>query len=462
MLFERIESRGLSAFSYFLEDQGEAVVIDPRRDIDVYLRLADARQARIRYILETHRQEDLVSGAAALAMVCGGQVVHAGTSAFAHGTPAREGDVLEIGDLEIRVLETPGHTEESLTFLVADRSRSPDPIWAFTGDALFAGDVGRTDLYGPAESRRMARELYASLTEKILAQGDHVIVCPAHGGGSVCGGNIDARPWTTIGYERRNSPILRESLGDPQEFVARKVEERHVRPPYFTRMRELNMRGDVTFGGRAPDLIPLGTADFARHGAAGAVVVDLRMPQAFAGGHVPGSYNIWANGLTAYLPWTVHIDTPVVLVLPEEADRGEIARQLFRIGYDRVEGYLSGGFERWQNENREIERLDTIQTAELSFRLENGEDILVLDVRKPGEWENGSVPGALPLFVGELQHTIEQLPRNKPIVTMCSVGHRGGLAASMLLRNGFERVSNYLGGFRAWQAGDNPVAPPRR
>lgn len=450
MLFRRIKSHGLSHHSYFVADGADAAVVDPRRDIDVYLTLARKGGYRIQWILETHRNEDYVAGSTALAAATGAEIAHSGDLDFEYGTPVSEGDRCDIGRLRIRVLQTPGHTPESVTYTLADTSASEEPILAFTGDTLFVGDTGRIDLLGAEQAPQLAEQLHGSIFDKILPLGDHVILCPAHGSGSVCGGAIADRDLSTLGFERRHSASLR--AGSREDFVRAKLAEKHLEPPYFERMEEWNRKGNAPIYQRLPVPPPMSPGELAEHIQQGGVVVDTRSPTAFAGGHIPGSYSIWLGGLATYLGWIVPVGTPILLVLPAGVDIGDVTRALLRIGYDEIEGYLRGGFASWQNEGREIERHGTIDTADLSSRLRRGEELAIVDVRKPAEWAQGTIEGAHPIFVGELERRIDELPRDRPVVSMCSVGNRGAIGASILVKHGFREVYNYLGGFTAWQA----------
>lgn len=447
MLFERIASEGLAHNSYVAGDGGEAVVIDPRRDVDVYLRIARERELRIVAICETHRNEDYAIGSTALAAATGAPIFHGAALPFEYGTALREGDEIGAGRLRIRALETPGHTPESLTFTLADTRSGSDPVIAFTGDALFVGDTGRVDLLGPEEKPRLARMLHDSLFETILPLGDSVILCPGHGGGSVCGGDISDRDQSTLGYERRNNPAL---IADRDVFIERKIAEPHLKPPYFSRMEEWNLRGNAPIFERLPVPPPIDPGELAEHLDDGVLVIDARMPQAFAGGHIPGSINIWRAGLSSYLGWVAPLDARLALVLAEDASVEDVTRTLTRIGYDDVVGVLRGGFESWQNQGREIGRLETIDTASLRARIRRGDDLAIIDVRRPSESDAGTIPGALRMFVGDLASRPIEVSLAHPVVAMCSVGHRGGIAASLLARRGYQVVYNYLGGYNAW------------
>ena len=448
MIFRRIKSRGISHNSYFLANGGEAIVIDPRRDVDVYLELAREHGARIRTILETHRNEDYAIGSTALQAATDAEILHSGATEFAYGTAVGEGDTCGAGKLELRVLETPGHTLDSLTFVLRDRRSGPEPLMAFTGDTLFVGDTGRVDLLGPDMSGELANRLHASLFEQILPLGEGVLLCPAHGGGSVCGGAILDRDESSLGYELLTSSKLTR---DREAFVEAKLREQHVKAPYFARMEEWNQQGNAPIHPRVPNPDPLRVGELAELLEDGVTLVDARMPQAFAGGHIPGSVNIWAKGLAAYMGWIVPVGGRYALILPEAEEVGSVMRTLLRIGYDECVGYLRGGFESWQDEGRPLGRHGTIDTRRLRERLGSGPDApFILDVRKPDEWEQGAIDGAEHIFLGHLEDRLGDLPRDRDIVTVCSVGHRGGVAASLLAKHGFDRANNYLGGFTAW------------
>lgn len=458
MFFRQVDSPGLAHRSYYLAHDGEAIVIDPRRDVDVYLELARRNGDRVRYVLETHRNEDYVIGSTALAAATGASILHGKNLDFEYGEPVQEGDEVGAGRLRLRTLETPGHTDESVSYALVDTDTATAPIMVFTGDALFVGTTGRTDLYGPDEAERLARALYESLFGKILPLGDHVLLYPAHGSGSVCGSGMIDRDASSLGIERKHNPGL--DVADRDGFVQQKLTEQHVQPPYFRRMEEWNRKGNAPVYGQLPFPPPLSPSEFAEQSRR-AYIMDLRMPQAFAGGHIPGSYNLWMGGLSGYLGWIVPPGEPVAFVLPQHADLEEVARAAFRLGYDDMVGYLRGGFDAWQNDGREVSKHGTLDTHELLSRLDRGEEIHVIDVRKPDEVQEGTLAGAQPIFVGDLERRLDRIPRGATLVSMCSVGHRGGLGASILSRHGFEHVYNYLGGYAAWQrhAGEEKESP---
>ncbi|MFN3429310.1 MAG: rhodanese-like domain-containing protein, partial [Candidatus Sericytochromatia bacterium] len=314
------------------------------------------------------------------------------------------------------------------------------------------GEVGRTDLYGGDRREELAGWLYDSIFERLLPLGDGVILAPAHGGGSVCGGAILDRNESTLGYERRHNPRLQQR--DRERFVAAKRDERMVIPPYFARMEAYNLKGAPLLG-HLPSAIPLDAAELARRIEQGAVVVDVRSPQAFASGHVPGSYNIWLDGLSLYAGWVLPLDKPLLLVADTGRAIERVVRALVRVGFDDVAGYLAGGFESWQNAGRPLEATGVASATQARELARQG--ALILDVRNVDEWREGVVEDAVLMDVAELEQRVSELPRDRPILSMCSVGHRGGIGASILQRQGFERVYNVLGGLKAWKALGYPL-----
>lgn len=296
MLFEKIFTPGLAHYSYLIGDGGRAAVIDPRRDCQVYLHQAQAAGHRIEFILETHRNEDYVVGSRALSQLTGAEVFHADASLdYDYGQPVRDTQSWKLGTLELRALHTPGHTEGSMSYLLEDASGAP---WmAFCGDLCFAGDVGRVDLLGPERMEEMAGKLYDSIFERLLPLGDGVILCPAHGAGSVCGSSIAPRPWTTLGMERHQNPMLNHV--DRDAFVAA-VAHAQPRPPYFRQMERLNLNPPSQTDRRW--MPPLDTDTFAHRAAAG-LVVDTRPVEAFGGSHIPMSLCLWSGGLASFAGW---------------------------------------------------------------------------------------------------------------------------------------------------------------
>lgn len=460
MKLKLLKAEGLAQNTYFISSEGEAAIIDPRReagDIAEVLSLARKHCARIACILETHRNEDFVHGSPELQNKTGAAIYHGTGLPFKYGEPLEDGGELSVGALKIRALATPGHTPESRSYAVFDKRFPEEPLAVFSGDTLFVGSTGRVDLPGEARKAENAGRLYDSIHEKILPLGDQVLLCPAHGAGSVCGSGMGDRDWSTLGYERRTNPHLQL---DRETFIEHKIGERFVRPPFFETMERYNLNGPPALETRlAP--VPLGALAFeearAREGTA---VVDVRLPQAFGGGHIPGSYSIWLGGMALFPGWLFDYETDLLLVPYRDEEAWTADRLLCRIGYDQVAGYLGGGFETWQNAALPLEFTGELPVDALKPLLDTS-DLRLIDVREPEEWQEGTVPGAIRRYVGNLQRELPDAPRDRPVAVVCSVGHRGSLGASILQKAGFTQVYNVPGGFTAWKLRGYPVKPGR-
>ncbi len=452
MLFEKVKSDLLAHNSYMIGSGREAVVIDPRRDCQIYTNIAESRNMRIAHIFETHRNEDYVIGSRELARPTGAEIHHSAKIDFGYGHGVREGDTFSIGTLDIRVLDTPGHTIDSLSYVLTDRSVSDDPLMVFTGDALFAGDVGRTDLAGEDKREEMSGMLHDSLHEKILPLGDDVIVCPAHGAGSVCGGDISDREYTTIGYEREHTELLQLSKPD---FVGYKKKEHLYVPPYFRKMEDLNLHGPPLIY-NIPHLAALSPKDI--RDVQNGQILDIRSPTSFAGGHIPGSINIWREGLTAFMGYLLNYDDPIVLIDDFNLNLDHVLRHFIRLGYDNITGYLADGFAAWFRQGELIETAGTWSPRDLEKHLSDT-NLYILDVRDIAHRKrDGYIPGSHHVYVGELEQHLDEVPKDKHIVAHCDVGFKGSLAASILQKHGYEDVTNLLGGTRGWEGAGYSLA----
>lgn len=443
MKLRRIETPSISHYAYVIADGDDAVVVDPRRDVREYLDVARSLGARIRYVVETHRQEDFELGSTHLAELTGAEVVNGAHDCFGRGDHRlSDGDEIGFGGVTLRALHTPGHTPESMSYVVLVDG---DPWAVLTGDTLFYGETGRTDL--PAKDRQgeNAGLLYDMVHDKLAPLGDDVIVLPAHGPGSVCGSGMSPLPFSTIGAERASNVVFEMSRS---EFVAHKGSERLPRPPYFRHMERVNLLGGRPLR-RPPSAVPLlGPGAFADV-LGDATLIDTRSPEAFAGGHIADAYSVWRGGLPVFGGWVAHDAPAVALVGEDQCSLDESVSHLARIGIDAVVGGLSGGFASWRDSGRPLRRCGTITPRELA---ERRRELTVLDVREADEVAAGHIPGAVHAYVGDLEDTLPDLdlPHGEPIVVTCGVGHRAGLAASMLLRAGFDQVHNLLGGMKAW------------
>ncbi|NIN51646.1 MAG: MBL fold metallo-hydrolase, partial [Nitrososphaeria archaeon] len=452
MIFERVKSEGLAHISYFLGSDGEAIVIDPRRDCQVYIDLARRAELKIKYIFETHRNEDYVIGSCELAHFTGAKIYHGPGLDFKYGETLKDGQDFYFGRMRLTAIHTPGHTDESMSYALVDTSLNDEPIMGFSGDALFVGDVGRTDLYGPEEAPRLAENLYNSIFNKILPLGDGVILCPAHGAGSVCGGAISQREQSTLGLERLHNPILQKKKED---FIKFKVAERLERSPYFRKMEQYNLEGPPLLE-NLPDPPPLSPTEFQKRMEYGAVVLDTRTPSAFGCAHIEDSYSVWLRGIPMFAGWVLPYDKPVLLVLEDREHLETAVRYLIRLGYDRVEGYLCGGveacgLESWYGEALPTEHLGLLTVQELKAQLDGGDNLTVLDVRSDQEWGEGHIEEALHIYVGHLEERLNEVPVDQPVAVICSVGNRASLAASILRRARHREVYTLLGGMTAWQ-----------
>lgn len=448
MLFERIESKGLAHYSYLIGDQHEAIVIDPRRDCDVYVDKATRAGFRIAHILETHRNEDYVIGSVELAARTGADIWHADAELdYQYGRPAEDGQTWPIGRLSLQAISTPGHTPGSMSYLLHDPDGHP---WiVFTGDTLFAGDVGRVDLPGVDRKEEMAHLLYDSLFNKLLPLGDEVIVCPAHGAGSVCGNTIAERVWTTIGLERRSNPALQHK--DEANFVEN-VATVMERPPYFRRMERLNLEGPPLLG-TLPAPTPLKPGAFAER-MREAIVLDTRMETGFGAAHVPDALSIWAGGLASFAGWFLPYDRPLLLV-SEGEDSTPVVRTLIRLGYDELAGALAGGMLAWHMSGRASAAVEVVTAQALCRRLEQGADAWILDVRSEEELENeGEVADAHHVHITQLSDHLDVVRRDRPIYVFCGSGLRSMVGASVLQRAGVKDVHVVLGGTKAWWSAD--------
>jgi hydroxyacylglutathione hydrolase len=448
MKLATIKSEGIAHRSYLLTDHEEAAVIDPRRDSQTYLRQAEKTCAKIKYILETHRNEDYVTGSLELQNMTEAEIGHSKALPFKYGERhLDDGDILKVGSMKIKVLHTPGHTKESLCYVVYASANEKEALMVFTGDTLFAGSVGRTDLYGKKLHPKQASELYVSLHEKLLPLGDHVLVYPAHGAGSVCGSGISSQEPTTIGYEKKTNPYLQL---DEDAFVKRALAEELIVPRYFKKMEEYNLNGPP-FLSELSFPRPMSMADFEEHAKeSNVLIVDTRNPYAFAGVHISGSLSIWLDGTSVYPGWVMPVDQYIIFVLERPGDIRQVAARFHRLGFDNMCGYLCQGIAEWQETGKPISSLGTLSAQQLKSKLKNGE-VMLLDVREPREWKEGYVKGAERIFFGELSEKTNLLPKNKPIAVTCSVGNRSSIGASILKRKGFREVYNVLGGMTAWE-----------
>ncbi|XBQ16323.1 MAG: rhodanese-like domain-containing protein [Oceanicaulis sp.] len=450
MFVETIKTEGLSHLSYMVGDGERAAVIDPRRDFEVYEEMARARGVHIDFIFETHRNEDYVSGAEDLSRRTGATVLRGPTDEFKvhYAEAAPEGERVHVGEASLEVLHTPGHTMDSISLVLRHHETGDTPIGVFTGDALFVGDVGRTDFY-PGRDEEVSGMLYDSIFEKILPLGDQAVIWPAHGSGSVCGSGMASRDFSTIGYERANNPRLK--LGR-EDFIDAKTAERHEQPPYFRMMETLNAGGAPALGPRPAPPRPIDADAFIRRMKEGMIAVDVLMAESYAGGHPPGSVALPISLLSGFAGWLLPYDTPLGLIAasPDQADEARL--QLARMGYDRVEGYLKGGVSAWASAGYPVDAIPSIDGPGFKALIEGGDAPGVLDVRSPDEFDSGHLDGAVNIYAGELPERLGELDRDRDWIVLCGTGQRATIAASVLQNAGFGRVRIFWGSMKACQA----------
>src|SRR5829696_2231058 len=455
MFFRQILHEDLSCASYLVGDTGAGVaaVIDPQWSIEPYLRLSRLHGVRIDHVLETHNHADHVSGHGRLARATGATIhIHELADAEYQHEAFADGWKLSLGDVEIKAMHTPGHRPEHTSYVLRDAERGGDPWAVLTGDSLFVGDVARPDL--AIEEREGAAGIYRSLHERLLSLPDDVEVWPGHLGGSACGSSgIDHKSSSTIGFERDHNRALR--FRTEEEFVEDAIATVGDPPPNVEHIVAIN-RGPLTEEIGIP--VPLAPRAVELGMAEGALLVDGRTNEQFDEAHIPGaiSASAYETGFATKVAKVVPSDVELIVVAASEGSELEAAELLASVGL-RVRGYLEGGMTAWRSEGRPVRRIELIDPDELAERLEDG-DLLVLDVRDDDEYSEAHIPGSVHLPYGELPGRQGELPRDRAIAAICSGGKRSGLAASILQREGFERVLHVAnGGVGTWRRSGRPV-----
>jgi hydroxyacylglutathione hydrolase len=455
MYFEQFYLGCLAHASYLLASEGEAVVIDPQRDVELYLKAAAEQGATIRHIFETHLHADFVSGHRELAARTGAKIYMGAQSGatFEH-VPVSDGFELRFGKASISVLETPGHTPESICLVVTDTEKSRAPWAVLTGDTLFIGDVGRPDLSPRHTPAQLAGHLYDSLHTKLMTLADSVLVYPAHGAGSLCGKNMRAERSSTIGTERLTNYALQ--IESREEFIRQLTSNLPARPEYFARDAEINRTGAAALS-ELPPLRSLSPTDLEGMLKAGEIALDVRPMDEFAAGHVPGSVNIALGGQFASWAATVlGLATHPVLIAETDAQIEEARLRLARVGIEELDGYLAGGVAAWKQSGQPLATVTQITPQDLEDRLGAGK-VQVLDVRREPEWDAGHVEGATWWPLDNFRVSPPEIDHEVPLAVHCKGGYRSMIAASLLQRAGFRNVMNLIGGFDAWQEAKLPV-----
>ncbi|GAB2630356.1 MBL fold metallo-hydrolase [Belliella aquatica] len=459
MFFELVYDKSLAQASYVIGCQagGIAAVIDPKRDVDTYLEIAKANNMKITHIFETHIHADFLSGARELAALTGAEMYLSdeGDENWKYEFPHNKikgGDNIKLGNLNFEVIHTPGHTPESVSFLLTDKPASSEPVMLFTGDFVFVGDVGRPDLLEQAAGIKGtqdigAAQMYDSLHE-FAKLGDFIQVWPGHGAGSACGKALGAVPSTTVGYEKIRNWAL-QLLNDKVAFSKELLADQPEPPRYFAMMKKLN-KVDRKLLTEVPKIKNLGKADFDKITAEGLKVIDTRPWQDYAAGFLKGTLSITNNNsFSSWMGWYLTYEENFVLIA-EDAQVEDLTRKLMRIGLDNLIGYITPSqlaeFERGNLSTFEPISKEVVQAA-----LEKG-DTQIVDVRGAAEFKKGHIEGAENHFVGKLDKNLDKISKDKPVIIHCQSGARAAIAYSVLTANGFDNIQNYSGGWADWSA----------
>lgn len=442
MFERRFYVEGLAHASYLIGDSGQAAVIDPKRDVDDYIECAKREGLKIVAIFETHPHADFVSGHLELAQRTGAPIYisHRAPASYPR-SPMRDRETVRVGSLEFLCLETPGHSPDSMSFVIYEAGNA---VCVFTGDTLFVGDVGRPDLRDAEEKpTRLAEALYDSLFGKLLTLPDETKVFPAHGSGSLCGRKISSAPSTTIGQERLINWALQ--IKDREQFVHAMVGNLPDRPAYFSHSVQVNLVGAPPLSS-LPSLRPLTEEDVKAAAARGASVIDTRSAPFFGAGHFPGSLSIGlgSNLFSTWAGFFVPFDKPIALLVgsPESARRARL--ELARIGFDNIIGFTEA------DSLSRTRQLSQLGVDELHFALKRGEAPRLVDVRTAGEYEAEHIEGALHMPLPTVPRRLNELPKNDTVAIICGSGYRSSIAASLLSIAGFTRVQNVMGGMGAY------------
>jgi rhodanese-related sulfurtransferase/glyoxylase-like metal-dependent hydrolase (beta-lactamase superfamily II) len=453
----------LAHASYLVGDEasGTAVIVDPQRDIQQYLNDAEKFGLRIRHVILTHFHADFIAGHLELRDRCGAQI-HLGSQAKAEYpfVPMKDGDTIEFPGLLLKILETPGHTIESISILVYDLNKdSQKPYAVLTGDTLFIGDVGRPDLRASLgwTADDLGARLYDSLHQKLLTLPDETLVYPAHGAGSLCGKQLSSDTVSSLGDQKRLNYALQPMT--KEEFIRLVTADQPDAPPYFTYDAILNTRERTTLEKNLEQkLHPLDLSEVLQMGDANAQVLDVRDASEYAKGHLAGSINIGLGGQYATWAGTVLDRTRPIVIIAEPSREEEAALRLGRIGFDHIKGYLQGGMAALADRQDLVWPTERSSAAMVAEELAGAEPPLLLDVRNPREWAAKHIDGSVNVPLNHLQERIGEIPGNRRVVVHCAGGYRSSIAASILHQHGITNLVEMAGGLAAWEAAQLPVA----
>ncbi len=457
MKIEQIYTGCLAQGAYYIESEGEAVVIDPLREVKPYLDRAAQSGARIKYVFETHFHADFVSGHLDLSRKADAPIVYGPTAQPSfEAIVAEDGEVFRVGKVSFEVLHTPGHTMESTCYLLRDENDKP--VALFSGDTLFIGDVGRPDLAQKVKpeltQELLAAYLYDSLRNRIMPLADDIIVYPAHGAGSACGKNMSKETMDTLGHQKATNYALQPGL-NKADFIRLLITGLVTPPAYFPLNVLMNIKGydsiDTVLERGLHALAP--EAFEAAAGETGALVLDVRDPEVFAAGFIPNSINIGLDG--QFAPWVGALIPDIqqeVLLVTEVGREAETITRMSRVGYDHVIGYLKGGFSNWQQSGKEVNSIKRINPGELSALAERDETLAVLDVRKRNEYLSEHLVIAESVPLDTINNELSRVPKDKPVYLYCAGGYRSMIFASILMARGYGNIADVRGGFEAIRA----------
>ena len=464
MFFQHVYDKSLAQASYFIgcQKEGVAMVIDPKRDVDTYLEIAKQNNMKITHIAETHIHADFLSGSRELAALTNANLYLSDEGGegwqyeFAH-KGLKDGAVIQVGNLKFDVLHTPGHTPESISFLLTDVPASDKPVMLFSGDFVFVGDVGRPDLLekaaGIAGAKEAgAKEMYKSI-KRFNALAEYIQVWPGHGAGSACGKALGAVPSTTVGYEKVRNWALQYENDEPG-FVKYLLEDQPEPPKYFAMMKKLNkvVRPLLT---EVPKLNKLTKEDFKAAIDKGIKVIDTRLKTDFAAGFIPGSINIQGNNAFAtWMGWFMTYDEPFILIA-EESKHDDLVRKLMRIGLDSIYGYVSD-VNVWTDLGNTLEKSNVISLDEFK-EIQKTNHAQIIDLRGAAEYNAGHINGTENVFIGTLEKNLDKIRKDQPVVIHCQSGDRSAIGYSLLRKHGFKNVKNYSGSINEWVNAGNPV-----
>jgi hydroxyacylglutathione hydrolase len=459
LIFKTIQTEGIAELSYLLgdDDEGVGAIFDPRADVEIYVEMAREAGLAITHIFETHIHADLVSGSRELcARLESAKIYSSGEGDAKYGfgpEKIKDGDRFTFGEVLVTARHTPGHTPEHMSYLLAETDHPEEPWAVLTGDSLFVSSAGRPDLLGEKHTKQLAEQQFHTLRDFYLKLPDHVMIYPNHGAGSPCGADIGARLSSTIGYERKFNKFLQ--FADAKSFTDFAITSAPPVPHYYPLMKRVNAEGPKVLGNlpRVPGLPPKAFKEAIDKKAG--VLVDVRTMLAFGGGHISGALNIGGTPiLSIWAGWMLDPEKPILLVMENDDDLERIVRLFVRTGFTKFAGYLIGGMKAWDAEGFPLERIGQMSVHELNERKDS---LQIVDVRSPGEWKKGHVPGAQHIFVPDIAKRMAELDRNKPTAVYCGSGYRASIVTSILKPLGFTDLWNVPGSWEAWNKAKLPV-----